>query len=317
MATFDKIRQQIKSKINVSRQDIALAKDFILKNFNPDPITLFNNFIEKLAVVQVESINPDDEVTLEPQIKQAAVHMSWRLAFSEAIWGLIGQGLLIPEHYNLIPFQVHMGYKSSRGSGGLGVDGYQISIPQSIRLAPSVVNERKTSLYDPDLFIFDICIPGLHSEIEESIRLAVKCFQQELLLPCLTMLARASEGTWIEMGLSLLNSELAQTGIARKVLLKKKERLLGSDISITAKMDIVTKLYEMDVFSQIHHLCNSPKFIKKVLIWSLELRDYRNAIHYERDSTSRITYDKVVTLLLAAGSNLKTLYTIRNTAVKS
>lgn len=317
MTSYEKIKQEIESNIKVSRQDIALAKDYVLKSFNPNPESLLKKFIEALKVNPVEYVNPEDEVALERQIKEAAAHMSWILAFGEAIWGLIGQGVLIPEHYNLIPLQVSLGHKSSRGSGGLGVEGYQILVPQSLRLAPSVAQERKTSLYDPDLFIFDINIPNLHTEIEESIRLAVQCFRKELLLPCLAMLARASEGAWIEMGRALLDSNYAQQNINDKKRLKKRNQLLGRDTSITLKMDIVIKLYERPIFTQVHNMSSPAKFLRKVLIWSQELRDYRNAIHYERDSTSRITYDKVATLLLAAGSNIRTLYDIRNSMTES
>ena len=56
---------------------------------------------------------------------------------------------------------------------------------------------------DPDLFLYNLNIEGLHDDVEQSLREAVRCFRHELYLACLAMLSRASEGAWIELGLKL------------------------------------------------------------------------------------------------------------------
>ncbi len=313
MKSHADILDQIKSKMSVSRMNIALAKDFILNNFHAEPKqTLFKNFIRKLNVSPIEIVNTDEESVLDQQIQQVAVFISWRLAFCEAIWGLIGQGLILPVNFHLDSFSVNVRYKSRDGSGPLGPVGSEVFVPNKIGLAPSLERDGDSTLFDSDLFIFDINIPNLHPEIEESLRSAIQCYRYELLLPSVAMLARASEGAWIETGLALI--EYNQDG--KHLQTKEKEKVKGilrSYDSITSKMNSIQKTFERkDIFKDLYAASRTPTHLREVLNWSYILRDYRNAIHYDNESASKITFDKVGTLLLAAGPRLKTLYDIRN-----
>ena len=311
-------RGAIIEKLTVTRHEVMQAKDYILKNFSGDTQGLHDRFIGDLKINVPQEIVLHDSVALEPQVEQAAKYIGWKLAFGEAIWGLINQNIIIQHHNHLITLRIHLKWTTvvqGRGgsSGGLTFDEYEVFVPQEIRLAPSIDAGGPFPLFDSDLYILDINIPNLHEDIEESLRMAIECFRHDLFLPCLAMLARASEGAWIELGSSLLRYSIDSNAIGEKESDKFNEMLLSPYTSIMERMDRISQLYKKkEIFQKVYATSKSPKYLMQVLNWSTVLREYRNAIHYEKESTSQITYDKVSTLLLGAGPFLKVLYDIRS-----
>lgn len=317
----DEAGRLLKSRINVSRQHVVVAKAYILKHFEASTLNILNKFANDFEAQPPEKVVLHPSAPLEPQIDQVAKAIIWRLAFGEAIWSLIGMGMLIPTHSNLHEITADQEWTTVVPGGGGSSAGwrfeeYNISVPVTVRLAPSAVNKLPQPLSDPDLYLSDFEIPDLHAEVEEAIRQAAQCFRYELYVPCLAMLAKASEGSWIEMGLSLLKVNPDNTSLSSEKRDKIRETLTSQYSSVVQKMETITQLYErQDIFIEVAKRSGfNQRYLREVSNWSSIVRDSRNAVHYGADPATQNTYEKVAALLLGAVPNLRVLYTIRQTA---
>jgi hypothetical protein len=171
-------------------------------------------------------------------------------------------------------------------------------------------------LANSDLYIAEIEIPELHAEVEDALRQSVQCFSYELYVPCLAMLAKASEGAWLELGDSLLKAASDKTGLKTESREKIKVALDDPHKSILAKMEEILKLYNrQDIFKEIAEKSGvNYRSLEEVFIWSNVLCDSRNAVHYGADPATQNTYEKVAALLLGAVPNIRILYAIRCSA---
>jgi hypothetical protein len=304
---------EIVSRVNVSRQDVVFAKSFILKNFDEKPDEMLRRMLEHLEIQQPETLNLNESVALS-QIGAAASTFSWKLAFAEALWGLVGSGLVLPMSSNVMRIRIDQGYSSggTRYRGGLTLDEFLIKVPNRVRMAPSRIFSPLQPLSDADLFISDLDIQDIHPEIEAALRDAVRCFRNELYLPSLAMLGLASEGAWIELGLALLDSCKDKRGLIEKTREKKREELNNRDISVVRKLEAVAKLYERkDIFGDVVKRSGfNHRALAQVLNWSNVVRDARNAIHYGTEPAVPNNYEKVAALLLGASQNLRIIYAI-------
>lgn len=221
---------RIKSQINITRQQVIIAKSFILKNFDRSTETMLYSFIRSMEIAKPEKVVLDPSVPLEPQISQVVAHITWGLAFGEAIWGLVNSTVLIPNGPQL--WQIAVGQQWTTvipgGSGttaGWRFEEFEVFVPREVIIAPSIANNLPQPLSDPDIYRAEFEIPSLHSEVEEALRQAMLCFRHELNIPCLAMLAKASEGAWIEMGYSLLKIAAKTDGLSLKNQEKIQESL--------------------------------------------------------------------------------------------
>ena len=313
--------QLLKSRINVTRQHVVVAKAYILKHFEASTLNMLKNLANDFQAQQPEKVVLDPSAPLEPQIDQAAKAIIWQLAFVEAIWSLIGLGILIPTHSNLHTITANQEWTTVVAGGGGHSAGWRfeehkISIPVTVRIAPSLGNELPQPLSDPDLYLSDFEIEDLHAEVEEALRQAALCFRHELYVPCLAMLAKASEGSWIELGLSLLKVDPDNPSLNAAKRDKFRETLNSQYYSIVQKMDTIAQLYgRQDIFGEVAKRSGkNQRYLKEVLNWSDVVRDSRNAVHYGADPTTQNTYEKVAALLLGAVPNIRILYSIRQAA---
>jgi len=311
----------IQSRVDVTRQHIVLAKAYILKNFQDSPSSMLQGFVRDFHAQKPDKVVLHPSVDLEPQVAQAANAIAWRLAFAEAIWSLIGAGVLIPAHSNLDAIDVNQEYTtivpgSSGTSGGWRFAQYEIAVPTRLRIAPSLMNRLPQPLTDPDLYLSDFEIPGLQAEVKQALRQAALCFRYELNIPCLAMLAKASEGAWIETGLSLLTVDPNNAALTPARRQKTREMLNSQYSSIIQKMDGILELYDkQDLFGQVAKRSGfNQRHLREVLNWSNVVRDSRNAVHYGADPATQNTYEKVAALLLGAVPNIRILYAIRQAA---
>ncbi|MFC1986610.1 hypothetical protein ACFLWC_06465, partial [Chloroflexota bacterium] len=211
----------IKSQINVTRQQVIVAKSFILKNFNKSTETMLRNLTRSMDIAKPEKVVLHPSVPVEPQISQAVAHITWGLAFGEAVWGLINSTVLIPNGPQLWQISADQQWTTVIPGGGGTTAGwrfeeFEMFVPLAVIIAPSILDNLPQPLSDPDLYLAEYEIPSLHSEVEEALRQAILCFRHELNIPCLAMLAKASEGSWIEMGYSLLRFATKTNGITPK-----------------------------------------------------------------------------------------------------
>lgn len=317
----DEVASLIKSQINVTRQHVVIAKAYILKHFEASTQNMLNKFKLDMEAGQPEKVVLHPSVPLKPQIDQAVKAIIWQLAFGEAVWGLINANVIIPMGYDMVTIQAEQQWTTVvPGGGGLSAgwhfEEHYMPVPLNMRIAPTIVNDLPQPLSDPDLYLADLEIPDLHTEIEESLKQAALCFRYELNIPCLAMLAKASEGAWIEMGLSLLKTVPGNTGLNIKQQEKIRETLNSEYTSVVQKMDTILQLFErQDIFGEVAKKCGfNQRYLRQVLNWSNVVRDSRNAVHYGADPATQNTYEKVAALLLGAVPNLRILYGIRQAA---
>jgi hypothetical protein len=315
------MRREISSRVSVTRQDIALAKTFILNNFNTESNKLLQRFLEHVQAHRLDKFVLHDSVPYEPQVKQVASFLSWRLAFDEALWSLIGEAIILPAGSNLFENEAHQEWTTVvRNSGGYSAgwrfEEYKIAFPQTIRLAPSLQGKAASPLSDSDLYLSELAIPDIPPDVEDALRQAVLCFRHELYLPAVAMLGMASEGSWIELGLSLLRANPADPNLTSDKRDKTLDLLTSPHSSVLQKMEGVMDLYrKQDVYGNVAKRSGyNHRTLATVLNWSNVIRDSRNALHYGADSASRNTYEKVAALLLGANQNLQIIYAIRRSA---
>ena len=282
---------------------------------------MLGNLIQSMEATQPEKVVFHPSVPLESQLSQVITNITWKLAFGEAIWGLINSSILIPNGPQHTSIQTNQQWTTViPGSGGTSsgwrFEESEIYVPREVIIAPSIESNLPQPLSDPDLYLNDFEIPDLHPEVEEALKQAALCLRHELNIPCLAMLAKASEGAWIEMGRSLIRFCESTECLNANKLIKIQETLDSEYASVVQKMDAIVQLYDQqDIFSEVAKKSgHNHRYLKSVLIWSNVVRDSRKAIHYGADPATQNTYEKVVALLLGAVQNIRVLYSIRKAA---
>jgi hypothetical protein len=305
--------KRFKSQICVTPQQVILAKAFMLENFDPVTSVMINKLLKSLEMAVPEEIILHESADTEDMIKRAAEAVSWTLAGSEGIWGLIYTNLLIPTDHQLNTLVRFPGWTTIHGRSGGSAGGWQqdIYFPVPIRVTrpysiQSSEEPARHSLSDPDLFLHGLDIQGLHQGVEKSLREAVRCFRHELYLACLTMLGRASEGAWIELGIKLAETVESERGE------KLKSQLESPHTGIAKKISEVIKFYnDRTLFDQIYlesrikgqDLANST-------VWADAVRDSRNSIHYGVEPAMENGYEKIAALLIGSVPHLRVVYRV-------
>ena len=172
------------------------------------------------------------------------------------------------------------------------------------------------ALSNGDLFLAELGIPNLGAEVSTALTDAVKCFRSDLYLPSLAMLGMALEGSWIELGTSLLDYAEAASMISEKKSSAVREKVLSRYVSVPAKIDEVAKLYERaDVFEEVIRSSNyKAQALQEIVTWSNVVRDSRNAIHYGTNAAVENNYEKVAMLLLGCKQYLRIIFRIKGAA---
>ncbi|MBN2075100.1 MAG: hypothetical protein JW762_06070 [Dehalococcoidales bacterium] len=247
----------IKSQIKVTRQQVIIAESFVLSNYDKSTENILRNFLQSLGIVKPEKVVFHRPFPLDSQILEVINDFSWRLSFSEAIWGLIHNNILIQHGPTLIQIALNQErttvVKNSGGtSSGWRFDEFEIYMPREAMIAPSVIDNLPRPLADLDIYMTEFDIPNLHPEVEDALRQAILCLKHELNVPCLAMLAKASEGAWIETGNSLLKYSEFVERLSKTNQTKLEKPFASPYESIVAKMDKVEDLYnKRDIFVQM------------------------------------------------------------------
>ena len=304
----------LESLIQVSPQQVTIAKSFILKNYHRDTSKMIHAFLQSVEARIPEKIVIHQSVETEGIIKSAAEAISWTLAGCEAIWGLISASLLIPASSDLNHLIQSLGWTTVvPGGGGTSsswqLDHLSIRILTAVLLPRSLSGSENQPLSDPDLFLHTLDIPDIHREVEESLREAVRCFRYELYLACLAMIGKASEGAWIELGLELTNAVPPGAPIKPD---KVREKLEDPFVGVGKKIAETLKLYERsDILAHIHSKSGvKVQDLRNAVIWADAVRESRNSVHYGVEPSMPNTYEKVAALLISAVPHLRLLYRI-------
>jgi len=192
------VQSAIASGVTVTKAEIASARAYILKHFDSQPRAMLTRLLADFEAARPRQLVLDDSVPIEPQIKQSVAWITWQLAFGEALWTLVNASVLVISSRDLDELKVHLEWTSGHFSSGWSFQQHEIAVPTIVRFAPSLENTTSV-LASGDLYILDLGVADLHPEVESALRQAVACFRNDLYLPCLAMLAKASEGAWTEL----------------------------------------------------------------------------------------------------------------------
>lgn len=248
-----------------------------------------------------------------------AQYISYGLAFCEAVWAMVHSGYFYASQdrqHNFRPV-IRSTEEWSNQSSTVQIDFREVSmmIPFLLRVNFSKRDQDKPEyvLFNPELYVAGIG-SNLHRDVQEALGDAIACFQNELYRPTVTLLGKAVEGAWVELGISLYTFAGKDLKDPDKLIDK-----LRNETNFMNRVQQVVKLYEgrHDLFGElIKESKVSIPMIKEIFYWSDVVRDSRNAIHFGVESAFPNTYEKTVVLLMSASSNLKTLYKLKGIADK-
>jgi hypothetical protein len=310
----DQALKLLESQIRVTLQQVTIAKGYIINHFNCDTSRVILGFRKSVEAATSEKLVVHLIVDTEESIRSVAQTLSWTLAGCEAIWGLISSGLLFPAASDLRSLVPNVSYttvvQGSGEEGRLNLDHLSLPVPTSISLPPSISKGERQTLTDPDLYLHSLEIPNIDKGVEESLRESVRCFRHELFLACLAMLGRASEGAWIELGLTLCAVAPSTAPINVE---KIKERLEDPFVGIGKKIHETAQLYRRtEIFDSLHKACRvKPQDLNNVVVWADAVRESRNSVHYGAEPSMPNTYEKIAALLIGGVPHLQLLYRIR------
>ena len=294
------------SQILVTRQQVTLAKAFMMDHFNKSPIAMIELLLQHVQKTVPRQILVNGAADTELEAKAAAEAISWVLAGREAVWELISANLLVPTNHQLDESVKLPGWATAHGSVQAPVKEIYFPVPLHVTQPYSFRKQAPQVMSDPDLFLHTLDIEGLHPDVEDALREAVRCFRHELYLACLTMLGKASEGAWIELGLKL--AEVDQSKISQRL----KEYMESPVDSITRKINKIHQFYcDKGLCGRIHSLSGiRPHELQNTQVWSDCVRLSRNSIHYGNNPPMPNNYEKTAALLVGSVQHLRPLYRI-------
>ncbi len=222
--------QQINNGVKLDQAKYIVAKRYLISSAMKvrtlDLRTIVNPFLMtcEAGTPAIIVYNPQWDSTTD--IKKAIFSIEYKACFCEAVYSLIHAGFFIPQG-NHITIETYIGYTSIRpgfrdsgSSAGWHFPQWNYDIPVRIRLS-GFIQETNSVIATPDLFLKQLNIPNLNSEVKDALFDAIRCFRAELYTPCLAMLLKATEGAWTELGLSLIGSLPPINGINMKSLKRK------------------------------------------------------------------------------------------------
>jgi hypothetical protein len=188
-----------------------------------------------------------------PAILAASESMSGRVASAEAIWSLIHHGFLVPMAQPQGQAPTLSWTTVVTGSGGESsswtFDSFFLPYPACVKRAPSLQGASNQLLAERDLYLSTISVQNMHRDISDAFREAVKCFRYELFTSAITMLGKASEGAWLELGGSLITAvPQDQEHKFRKQKARLEDPMEGTFNKIKA---VITVYEQQDVFEAI------------------------------------------------------------------
>lgn len=304
----------------VTPQKVVVAKAIVLNTCLKTSSS--DNLIA--AVLQANGVAMPKKVLIHPSVDPVPTLMaagdalSWSLASREAIWSLIHGGYLIPLGADLQESTPSIEWTtvipgSSGSSAGWRFEELRIPVPNRVCRAPSSIGSNNQFLTEPDLYLNALRIPNMHDEVASAFREAVRCFRHELFTAAITMLGKASEGAWLELGVSLLSYVPSQ----HQSNFNKQRAILEDPMMGTyRKIEAVLTAYDRkDVFGSLYGLSGiKPKELRAVVVWSDAVRDSRNTIHFGVSSATPNTYEKVAVLLIGTAPNMRILYRLKSFA---
>lgn len=315
----EEAERQIRQRIVVTPQRVMVAKAIILDHTKA--ITSTDDLIAE--VLRANSAALPKQVLVHESVDSSAMviatgeALSWRLAAAEGIWSLIHAGLLFAVGDSRGE-AVSVGWTTVvPGSGGTSsgwrFEECNLPVPSRVRLAPSTSGSTGQFLAEPDLYLHTLGITNMHPEVLSSFQEAVRCFRAELFTAALAMLGKASEGSWLELGVALLR--LVPPGQEQKFA-KQRATLEDSMAGTFRKIEAVLAVFDhQDLFAPVAKASGVRlQELRSVAVWSDAVRDSRNTIHFGVNPAVPNTYEKLAALFIGAVPNVRILYRVKAAA---
>lgn len=308
---------EIRSGTVVTNQVLTFAKAFLynLDGAGPyDPRTLIREFTRDQGYSLPDKVVLHPSVDPNPAIEQTAGYARCAMALAEAIWALIYNGYFWyfgPVEHGRIDQQWTTVVPGGGGtSSGWTFDDLGYDLPRVLWKTPSHRTEKTEILTDPDIYLSKVNIPNANEEVIEAIDDAILCFKHGLYRAAVTMLGKASEGAWVEMGCSIAKASSQESERKQRII----QKLLDDSVSVPAKVKQVFELYKnRDLCGYIVKETEIlPSSIENIVIWSNVLREARNAIHFGVRPTIPNSYEKVSVLLIDGAKNFSLMYRIKD-----
>ena len=168
-----------------------------------------------------------------------------------------------------------MGNSDTQASWYLEQDGH--AMPIRAALSPSAKYSSQEPLVIPSIYLLESGLDGAHEDVQEAISDTIRCYRAGLYRPAATMLAKAMEGAWIELGVALAGAGYAPPKMS---VIEFNDQFL-SLAPITVKMQKVKDLCLSVELKQLRAESGvEPHLPETAWLWSDSLAKTRNAVHF-------------------------------------
>ena len=285
--------EKILAAVKISREDIARSKAFILQSTESDVPALAEKWLKAQNYTAPKEIYLESGEVTET-INLIARSYSLRMAFYQAVWELSNSGdvLVMDSPSN---WRGSVTWRTSRGAGGLELDHINCSFPAKIQKPPL----RNEFSLDLDIFLDGLDYINLHDGIRMAVDQSLRCFQRGLYLPAIAMLTAAAEATWHECGSS----------VAKKLANQKLQTVMNDQYaSLSKKVSELMKILQGQVGKSLLKSAGlSLPRITDAELWTITLRDKRNALHWTKAKSFVVQHSDTAAMLLGAPIHLGAL----------
>lgn len=308
----DDAKKQLLDQISVKRHLVALAKQLILERTGGSQVQfqeLVGAFMQQQAVTRPEHVNLNDRADTETDLLNAAKAANCELAVAQAVVELIGQGRMM-FHGEVRHRRLDQGHTTVFGNSGGQTGGWQLeefSFAAADHLIVSVASGDEDA-FDPDVFVLEAGVESAAPGVQDALKDAVACLAHDLYRPAAAMLGSAVEGAWIELGLALADG-IEDSGFDSAAF---REDMKADQPGIAKKMaDVLTVFGKAELVREIRSRAGvTVAQLRAAYVWSDEVREARNAIHFNNPGTLANSYDKVAVLMLGSQKNLPIVYSV-------
>lgn len=294
----DEASTRIVAAIQVTPEDVARAKDYILASQDRETDVLAVRWLSD-QVGKLSTTIIVDAASAPDECDRYARAYSLRLAFYQAVWDLVNAGVLLPAGSS--GWSPRLDARHAHGGEGVPLESIRCPFPTQITRPP--LTRADVPQTDLDLFLRGAPSIKLPPGIVEGIRQALVCFQRGLYLPALVMLAAATEATWLECATALsaklkdrklqdaTTNPYAGFGLLVALMRKALERPDGKLVLKAAGVTLAR--------------------LTDAAVWTTVLRERRNAVHWGKAASFIAQHSDAGTLIMAAPQHLDTLERIR------
>ena len=295
----DEAARELRKAIDVTREDIARAKEWLVQGEGGNTSHLIEKWLSLQNVVETSGAKVDlNAGDSAEQISNYARAFSLRLAFHQAQWELIAAGELYPRD-SFDNWSAALGYCDRGNSGGLTIEDINCPFPKAV-MRPYLATEPPT---DPDIFLKGLDCNSLDDGILEAIEQVLLCFRRGLYMPATVMLAAAAEAAWTECGAAVAK-QLSNT--------KLEAHMKDPYVSISKKVAEIQKTFQTSKGkSLLKKAGRSYSDLANAEIWTTNLRERRNALHWDKAKSFIADHSETASLMMGAPLHIRTLEAIR------